>query len=239
MKLNDLRVTIYADGADLTGMKEEYKKGIVSGFTTNPSLMKKAGVTSYSTFSREALKLIPDLPISMEVFSDNFEEMEKEAKEIASWGENVYVKIPITNSQGESSIPLIKSLSEQGLNLNITAMFTLDQVKETVDVLSIGTKNIISMFCGRIADTGEDPEPMMIEAAKICKIKPNTQLLWASCREVFNIVQADRSGCDIITVTNDILEKMNLLGKDLNAFSLETVQQFSGDSKALGFSVFE
>lgn len=237
MKTNDLRIEIYADGADIQGMKNEYAKGIVTGFTTNPTLMKKAGITSYSDFSKEILKEITELPISMEVFSDDFDVMGEEAREISSWGKNVFVKIPITNARGESSVPLIKKLSEEGLKLNITAVFTLDQTKAVLDVLKQGSENIISIFAGRIMDAGFDAEEIMKEAAKLCKEKGNARLLWASCREVFNIVQADRCGVDIITVTNDILAKLGNLGKNLEQFSLETVQMFARDSKALGFSI--
>ena len=237
MRFEDLRITLYADGADIEGMKEEYKKGYVKGFTTNPTLMKKAGVTDYVTFAKEAVKEIPDLPLSFEVFADDFDTMEQEAKVIAALGDNVNVKIPITNSRGESSIPLIKKLSAAGLKLNVTAILTLDQVRETVDAFCPGTQNIVSVFAGRIMDTGVDAVPIMQEAAKLCKAKPGTLSLWASCREVYNIVQADACGTDIITVTNNLLAKLPNLGKDLAQLSLETVQMFASDSKALGFSI--
>ena len=237
MRFEDLRITLYADGADIEGMKEEYKKGYVKGFTTNPTLMKKAGVKDYVTFAKEAVSQIPDLPLSFEVFADDFETMEKEAKVIAALGDNVNVKIPITNSKGESSIPLIKKLSQAGLKLNVTAILTLDQVRDTVDAFCPGTQNIVSVFAGRIMDTGVDAVPIMQEAAKICKTKPGTLSLWASCREVYNIVQADACGTDIITVTNNLLAKLPNLGKDLAQLSLETVQMFASDSKALGFSI--
>lgn len=237
MTLNDLKITIYADGADINGMVEEYKKGIVKGFTTNPTLMKKAGVKDYVTFAKEAIKEIPDLPISLEVFADDFDQMEKEARVISALGDNVYVKIPITNSKGESSIPLIKKLSESDIKLNVTAMFTIEQVKETVAAFKDGTQNIVSVFAGRIMDAGVDAVPMMKEVHDICQTKPGTLSLWASCREVFNIVQADQSGTDIVTVTNDILKKLPNLGKDLNQFSLETVQMFVRDGQSLGYSI--
>lgn len=237
MTLNDLKITIYADGADINGMVEEYKKGIVKGFTTNPTLMKKAGVKDYVTFAKEAIKEIPDLPISLEVFADDFDQMEKEARVISALGDNVYVKIPITNSKGESSIPLIKKLSESDIKLNVTAMFTIEQVKETVAAFKDGTQNIVSVFAGRIMDAGVDAVPMMKEVHEICQTKPGTLSLWASCREVFNIVQADQSGTDIVTVTNDILKKLPNLGKDLNQFSLETVQMFVRDGQSLGYSI--
>ena len=239
MKFEDLRITLYADGADIEGMKEEYQKGYVKGFTTNPTLMKKAGVTDYVTFAKEAVSQIPDLPLSFEVFADDFDTMEKEAKVIAALGDNVNVKIPITNSRGESSIPLIAKLSQAGLKLNVTAILTLDQVRRTVDAFCPGTQNIVSVFAGRIMDTGVDAVPIMQEAAKICRTKPGTLSLWASCREVYNIIQADACGTDIITVTNNLLAKLPNLGKDLAQFSLETVQMFASDSRALGFSILK
>ena len=237
MRFENLTVTLYADGADIEGMKEEYKKGYVKGFTTNPTLMKKAGVTDYVTFAKEVVKEIPDLPLSFEVFADDFDTMEKEAKVIAALGDNVYVKIPITNSKGESSIPLIRRLSAAGLKLNVTAILTLDQVEATVDAFADGTKNIVSVFAGRIMDTGVDAVPIMKKATEMCRKKPGTLSLWASCREVYNIIQADQCGTDIITVTNNLLAKLPNLGKDLAQLSLETVQMFSNDSKALGFSI--
>ncbi|MCR4656452.1 MAG: transaldolase [Lachnospiraceae bacterium] len=237
MKFEDLKVTVYADGADIEGMKEEYRKGYVKGFTTNPTLMKKAGVKDYMTFAKEALKEIPDLPLSLEVFADDFETMEKEAKVLSSLSDNVFVKIPITNSKGESSIPLIKKLSEEGIRLNVTAILTLSQVRETVDAFKEGTENIVSVFAGRILDTGVDAMPIMKEVSSICREKPGTLSLWASCREVYNIIQADQCGVDIITVTNAILAKLPNLGKDLTKLSLETVQMFVNDGKSLGFSI--
>ncbi|MBQ7582907.1 MAG: transaldolase [Lachnospiraceae bacterium] len=237
MRFEDLTVTLYADGADIEGMKEEYRKGYVKGFTTNPTLMKKAGVTDYVVFAGEVVKEIPDLPLSFEVFADDFETMEKEAKVIAALGNNVYVKIPITNAKGESSIPLIRRLSEAGLKLNVTAILTLEQVKAAVDAFAPGTRNIVSVFAGRIMDTGVDAVPIMKKTAEICRTKPGTLSLWASCREVYNIIQANECGTDIITVTNNLLAKLPNLGKDLAQLSLETVQMFSNDSKALGFSI--
>lgn len=237
MKADELKVKIFADGADIKEMKKEYEKGYVSGFTTNPTLMKKAGVTNYAEFAKEAVRAIPNLPLSFEVFADDFQTMEKEADVLSKLGKNVYVKIPITNSKGESSIPLIQKLSKKGMQLNVTAVFTMEQVKQTVEALAEGTKNIVSVFAGRIMDAGIDAEPIMREAQALCRIKEGTELLWASCREVFNIVQADRCGVDIITVTNDILRKMPNLGKDLARFSLETVQMFVKDGASLGYSV--
>lgn len=237
MRAEDLSITIYADGADIEAMKEEYRKGYVKGFTTNPTLMKKAGVKDYVTFARECVKEIPDLPLSLEVFADDFETMEEEARIICALGENVYVKIPITNSKGESSIPLIKKLSEDGLRLNVTAILTMQQIEETVDAFKPGTQNIVSIFAGRIMDTGVDAVPMMKKAKEIAAKKPGTLTLWASCREVYNIIQANESGTDIITVTNAILAKLPNLGKDLKQLSLETVQMFVNDGKSLGYSI--
>ena len=237
MNVSDLKVKIFADGADSEAMKAEYAKGIVKGFTTNPTLMKKAGVKDYVSFAREMVKAIPDLSLSFEVFADDFETMEKEALILSALGKNVMVKIPITNSKGESSIPLIKKLSGEGVNMNVTAVFTIRQVQETVDAFVEGTHNYVSVFAGRIANAGVDPEPIMTVAAQICHEKPGTELLWASPRETLNIVQADRCGCDIITVTNDLLGKIGDFGKNLEQFSLETVQMFTRDAKSLGFSI--
>ena len=239
MKFEDLKVTVYADGADIEAMKEEYRKGYVKGFTTNPTLMKKAGVKDYVTFAKEAVKEIPDLPLSFEVFADDFDTMEKEAEYISSLGNNVYVKIPITNSKGESSVPLIKKLSSKGIKINATAILTLDQVRSVVDAFAEGTGNIVSVFAGRILDTGVDAVPVMKEVTEICKSKPGTLSLWASCRELYNIIQADQCGTDIITVTNNILAKLPNLGKDLTQLSLETVQMFVNDGKSLGYSILK
>jgi transaldolase len=237
MKFEDLKIKIFADGADINGMKEEYSKGYVTGFTTNPTLMKKAGVKDYVPFAKEVVTALSDLPLSLEVFADDFDTMEKEAMVISALGDNVYVKIPITNSKGESSIPLIKKLSAAGLKLNVTAIMTIKQVKETVEAFADGTQNVVSVFAGRVMDTGVDAMPLMKEVAAICKTKPGTESLWASCREVYNIIQADECGVDIITVTNAILGKLPMLGKDLTELSLETVQMFVNDGKSLGFSI--
>lgn len=235
--MKDLKIKLFADGAVLEEMISAYKEGVVKGFTTNPSLMKKAGITDYVSFAKEVITHIPDLPISFEVFTDNFVQMIREAEEIASWGDNVYVKIPITNSYGELSIPLIKDLSKKAVKLNVTAILTLEQVQQVVDAFAPGTHNIVSVFAGRIADTGIDPIPTMKKAAEICHQKPNTELLWASSRELLNIFQAEECNCDIITCTPDILRKLSNVGKDLTQLSLETVQMFSKDSKDLGFSI--
>ena len=237
MRLEDLNIKIFADGADIEEMKREYARGNVAGFTANPTLMKKAGVRDYADFAREAVAAIPALPISFEVFADDFETMEKEAEILAGMGENVFVKIPITNSKGESSIPLIHKLSEKGIKINVTAVFTLEQVEQAVKAFSEGTSNIVSVFAGRIMDAGVDAEPLMKAARAICQKKAGTELLWASCREIFNIVQADRCGTDIITVTRDILDKLPCLGKELSIFSLETVRMFMRDGASLGYSL--
>ncbi len=237
MKASDLRVKIFADGADSETMKAQYSKGIVKGFTTNPTLMKKAGVTDYVSFAHEIVQAIPNLPLSFEVFADDFATMEREAEIISALGKNVMVKIPITNSKGDSSIPLIQRLSAKGINLNVTAVFTIRQVQESVDAFADGTHNYVSVFAGRIANAGVDPEPIMSVAAMICHKKSGVELLWASPREILNIIQADRCGCDIITVTDDLLAKLGDLGKDLDQYSLETVQMFAQDGRKLGFSI--
>ncbi|WP_219968281.1 transaldolase [Methanospirillum stamsii] len=236
-KEKKFNIKLFADGADLAGMIEEYKKGIVSGFTTNPTLMKKAGVHNYEEFAKNALIAIPDLPISFEVFSDDFEGMEKEARKIATWGEHVYIKIPVTNTKGDSTVSLVKKLSHDGLKLNVTAILSLDQVKKVGEALSPDTPSIVSVFAGRIADTGVDPMPIMSEAKAFLNSKPKTELLWASTRELLNLVQAESCGCDIITITNDILKKIPQLGKDLNQLSLETVQMFYDDALSSGFRI--
>jgi transaldolase len=235
--LQQFNIKLYADGADLNGMIEEYKKGIASGFTTNPTLMKKAGVKSYEEFAKSALKAIPDLPISFEVFSDDIDGMEREARKIGNWGKNVYIKIPVTNTKGESTSSLVKKLSHDGLKLNVTAILTLEQVKIMSKALSPDTPSIISVFAGRIADTGVDPMPIMKKSAMILKSNPNAELLWASTRELLNLIQAEKCGCHIITITNDILKKMPLVGKNLNQLSLETVQMFYNDAHSAGYKI--
>jgi len=236
-KLKDLKIKIFSDGADLKSMIEVYKGGIIKGFTTNPTLMRKNGLTNYEAFAKEVLKNIPDRPISFEVFSDDFNDMEAQARVIASWGKNVNVKIPITNTKGQSSIPLIKKLSSSGLSLNITAILTVDQVKATKEALNPNVYNIISVFAGRIADTGRDPMPYMTESAKILKGLPNTDLLWASSRELLNIFQAEAAECQIITVTPDIIKKLSMIDKDLAELSLDTVKMFYEDAKHAGFHI--
>lgn len=235
--LPQFRIKLYADGADLDGMIEEYRKGIASGFTTNPTLMKKAGVRSYEEFAKAALKAIPDLPISFEVFSDDLAGMEREARKIGSWGSNIYVKIPVTNTKGESTAPLVKKLSHDGLKLNVTAILTVGQVKTVAQALSPDTPSIVSVFAGRIADTGVDPMPVMRESVKILSSKPKAELLWASTRELLNLIQAESCGCHIITITNDILKKVPQVGKDLDQLSLETVQMFYSDAQSAGYKI--
>ncbi|GAA3020064.1 transaldolase [Tetragenococcus solitarius] len=232
-------IDIYSDGAVVEDMIHMKEQGTVTGFTTNPSLMKQAGITNYLSFAKRVLQEVENFPISFEVFADDFETMEKEAERLASLGENVYVKIPITNSLGQSSIPLIRSLSAKQLKLNITAIMTTDQVEKTVDALAEGTENIVSVFAGRVADTGVDPVPLMKQALEICREKQGTKLLWASSREVYNIVQAQELGVDIITVTPAILAKLTMYKKDLEELSLETVQGFHNDTKALGFTILD
>lgn len=235
--LNDLKIKIFADGAELKTMRDMYEKPWIKGFTTNPTLMRKAGISDYRAFAKEILSVIKDKPISFEVFSDEMVGMKRQALDIASWGPNVFVKIPITNTKRESSIPLIHDLNRQNVQLNITAVMTLDQVKETSKALSDKTNAIISVFAGRIADTGRDPIPLMKKALEIVKISPAIELLWASPREILNLVQADEMGCHIITVTNDILSKLNLLGKSLEEFSLDTVKMFFDDAAKAGFNL--
>ncbi|MBJ8325836.1 transaldolase [Streptococcus pacificus] len=233
----DFSVKIYSDGAVLEDMVADLNSGLVTGFTTNPSLMKKAGVTDYLTFAKDVLEAITQYPVSFEVFADDLETMKREAKKIASFGDNVYVKIPITNSKGDSTIPIIKDLSAEGIKVNVTAIFTTSQVERVVEVLSDKTPSIVSVFAGRVADTGVDPEPLMASAKAICQTKEAVELLWASPREVFNIYQADKLGVDIITCTPGIIKKLSLKGKDLEQYSLETVQTFLSDSTSLGFSI--
>lgn len=235
--MKKISIKIYADGAVLEEMLAALERGRVTGFTTNPSLMKKAGITSYIDFAEKVLASIKDYPVSFEVFADDLETMEKEAEKIASLGKNVYVKIPITNSKGESTIDLIHKLAEKGIKLNVTAIFTVEQVKATVDALVEGVPAIVSVFAGRVADTGIDPEPLMKQSLALCRQKEAIELLWASPREVYNVYQADCLGVDIITCTPSIISKLDLQGKDLDEYSLETVQMFLKDSQSLGFSI--
>ena len=235
--VDSLKVKIYADGADREGMLEMYEKSYIQGFTTNPTLMRKAGIEDYESFARGILEVISDRPISFEVFADEFEEMERQALEIAEWGDNVYVKIPITNTRQQSASGLIQRLSSQGVRLNITAILALDQVHEVATAVQNIPACIVSVFAGRIADTGVDPIPIMKDALAILQSAPNAELLWASPREVLNIYQADAIGCDIITATNDLLQKLALAGKDLAEYSLETVQMFYNDAQKAGYEL--
>ena len=233
----DLKVKIFADGADREGMLEMYVKPFVKGLTTNPTLMHRAGITDYRAFAQDILTESPDKPISFEVFSDDFEEMKRQALEIASWGENVYVKIPVSNTHGEPSYDLVKELADQGVKLNVTAMMTLDQVRNVAKMLNSNVPSYVSVFAGRIANTGVDPVPLMAEAVGILKVNPKAELLWASPREILNIFHAEVAGCHIITVTNAILNQLSLLGYDLAEYSLDTVKMFYRDAQAAGFSL--
>jgi transaldolase len=237
MKFTDLKIKIFADGADVNEMEKASLAGIVKGFTTNPTLMKKSGITDYEKFAKDAISKVNNMPISFEVFSDDFETMEKEAIKIASWGDNVYVKIPITNTKRESSINLIKKLDNQNIKLNVTAILTLQQVDELGAAFKEDSKSIISVFAGRIADTGYDPIPLMKEAKRILSPKKDLELLWASSREVLNIIQAEQCGCEIITVTNDLLKKLHMIGMDLGELSLDTVKMFYNDATSAGYKI--
>jgi transaldolase len=233
--LADLKVKIFADGADRAGMLDLYRNPIITGFTTNPTLMRNAGITDYEAFARDILEAIPDRPISLEVFSDDFAEMEVQARRIASWGENVYVKIPVTNTHRESSIGLIRALAKAGVKQNVTALMTLGQVRDVTAALGSGPSACISVFAGRVADTGRDPVPMMAAAVELMRPFPQLELIWASPRELLNIFHADQVGCHIITVTHDLLKKLSLVGKDLDEYSLDTVKMFRNDAVKAGF----
>ncbi len=237
-KAEELRIKIFADGAEKAGMLEMYRKPFVKGFTTNPTLMRKAGITDYAGFAKEILAEIKDKPISFEVFSDDFGEMERQARIIASWAENVYVKIPITNTKGESAFDLVKKLSGEGIKLNVTAILTTDQVGHIAGALNPAVPSIVSVFAGRVADTGLDPIPLMRECKEILKNLENAELLWASPRELLNIFQADEIGCHIITVTNDILNKLGKVGYDLTAYSFDTVKMFYDDGQKVGYTLY-
>ena len=238
MKLiEQLNIKIFADGAEKNGMLEMYRHAYIKGFTTNPTLMRKAGITDYQAFAVDILRTITDRPISFEVFSDNFEEMYNQALEIAGWGKNVYVKIPVTNTCGEPTYDLIKKLAQRGVKQNVTALMTLNQVQHVSHALANGPEAYISVFAGRIADTGRDPIPLMSEALAIMRPYSQLELIWASPRELLNIFQGDLIGCHIITATNDIIKKLNLVGKDLEIFSLETVQMFYEDGRKAAFSL--
>lgn len=235
--LPDLRIKIFADGADLPGILDLARSPYISGFTTNPTLMRKAGVTDYRAFARQVLDAVRDRPISFEVFSDEFDDMERQAREIASWGGNVYVKIPVTNTRREPASALIRRLADAGVQLNVTALLTLEQVREVSAALGEGPPSFISVFAGRVADTGRDPVAIMAAALEVLRAHPRQRLIWASPRELLNIFQADAIGCHVITVTKDLLDKLDLVGKDLGEFSLDTVRMFHDDARAAGYSL--
>jgi transaldolase len=233
--LDQLNVKIFADGADLDGILELYNNPYITGFTTNPTLMQKSGISDYENFSRLVLEHIVDRPISFEVFSDEFDEMERQAHKIAKWGNNVYVKIPVTNSRRESSVDLVRRLADNGVQLNVTALMTLEQVSAVSKALENRVPSYISVFAGRIADTGRDPILLMKAAVEIMTPFKNQELIWASPRELLNIFHADKIGCHVITVTHDILRKLSLVGKDLDEYSLDTVKMFRNDALKAGY----
>jgi len=237
ISLADLKVKIFADGADRAGILELYRNPLIKGFTTNPTLMRTAGITDYEAFSRDLLRAIPDRPISLEVFSDDFAKMETQARRIASWGDNVYVKIPVTNTQGESALPLVRALAKAGVKQNVTALMTLGQVRDVTAALGSGPSACISVFAGRVADTGRDPIPMMAAAVELLRPYPQLELIWASPRELLNIFHANQVGCHIITVTHDVLKKLSLVGKDVDEYSLDTVKMFRNDAVKAGFQL--
>lgn len=232
-----LKIKLFADGADLAGIKAFANDPKIQGFTTNPTLMRAAGVSDYRAFALEVLKVVPDRSVSFEVFADDFPTMETQAREIASWGRNVYVKIPVTTTKGEFAGPLIATLAQSGINLNVTAIMTTEQVCRVAAALSPDVPAIVSVFAGRIADTGRDPVPHMAECLKLLASRPKAELLWASPRELLNVFQANEIGCHIITATHDILKKLSLVGKDLDEYSRETVQMFFRDATAAGFQI--
>jgi transaldolase len=235
--VSELRVQIFADGADKASMLELYRQPYIKGFTTNPTLMRKAGVTDYERFAHEILQQIPDRPISFEVFADDEVEMERQARKIARWAANVYVKIPVTNTRREPMYELVRRLSAEGIQVNATAVLALDQVDHLAQALRGGAASYISVFAGRVADTGRDPVPLMKSALELMAPEPKSQLVWASPRELLNIFQADEIGCHIITVTSDVLKKVSLIGKDLHDYSLETVRMFHDDAAHSGYTL--
>jgi transaldolase len=235
--VEQLTVKIFADGADLAGMLEMYRRSYIKGFTTNPTLMRKAGVTDYQRFARMVLDAIPDRPISFEVFSDEFDEMERQAHEIAAWGAQVYVKIPVTNTRGQPAYDLASHLSHSGVRINLTALLSLEQVRDAAAALTGGAPACVSVFAGRVADTGRDPVPLMRAAVDALRVAPNAELIWASPRELLNIFHAEDVGCHIITVTNDILNKLPLIGRDLSGCSLDTVRMFFRDARLAGYEL--
>ena len=235
--LSGLKIKLFADGADKAGMLEMYAKPLIQGFTTNPTLMRKAGVNDYKAFAQDIVKAIPDRPISLEVFSDEFDEMEKQAREIAAWGDNINVKIPVMNTRRQPSYDLVRRLSKAGIKLNVTALMTLEQVREVSAALAAGPHAYVSVFAGRIADTGRDPVPLMAAAVELLRPYPQLELIWASPRELLNVFQANDVGCHIITATNDILKKLSLVGKDLHDYSLDTVKMFYNDAQSAGYKL--
>jgi transaldolase len=237
MSLADLKIKLFADGADKTTMLQMYRDPSIKGFTTNPTLMRKAGIADYEQFARDIVECIPDRPISLEVFADEFDDMERQARKIATWGDNVYVKIPVTNTRREPALDLICRLTRAGVKLNVTALLTLDQVRDVSSALRGGAPSCVSVFAGRIADTGRDPIPLMAAAVEIVSMYPDMELIWASPRELLNVFQADAIGCHIITATSDILKKLSLVGKNLHDYSLETVKMFHDDASSSKFAV--
>jgi transaldolase len=236
-RLADLRVKIFADGADVAGLLALYGDPRIRGFTTNPTLMRRAGVADYRAFARELVARIPDRPLSFEVFADDFDEMERQARVIAPWGENVFVKIPITNTRGESSVPLVRRLASTGVRVNVTALTSDQQVELVAPALEGAPAAFVSVFAGRVADTGRDPVPILARAVELLRPLPRVELIWASPRELLNVFQADEIGCHVITVTLDILKKLSLVGKDLDEYSLETVRMFYDDGRAAGYEL--
>jgi transaldolase len=236
-QLSSMNVKIFADGADKAGILEMYQKPYIKGFTTNPTLMRKAGIEDFEAFARDILSAVPDRPISFEVFADEFAEMERQARRIATWGENVYVKIPVTDTRARSADEVIRRLSRDGIKLNITAVMTVEQVRCVCQAIEPDVPACVSIFAGRIADTGRDPIPLLCAALEVLAAHPSVELIWASPRELLNVFQAERIGCHIITVTNDILTKLELVGKDLSEYSLDTVKMFHRDAQAAGFQI--
>ncbi|MGD0972322.1 MAG: transaldolase [Desulfobaccales bacterium] len=235
--VNGLQVKLFADGADKAGMLEMYRNPLIKGFTTNPTLMRKAGVNNYQAFAQDIVKAIPDRPIFLEVFSDEFDEMEQQAQEISSWGENINIKIPVMNTRGQPSYYLVRRLSKAGVKLNVTALMTLEQVRDVSAALAAAPHAYVSVFAGRIADTGRDPVPLMAAAVELLRPYPQLELIWASPRELLNVFQANDVGCHIITATNDILKKLSLVGRDLHDYSLDTVKMFYNDALQAGYKL--
>jgi transaldolase len=235
--INNLRVKIFADGADKAGILKLYELPYIQGFTTNPTLMRRAGIANYEAFAREVLAAVPDRPISFEVIADEFAEMERQARIVASWGQNVYVKIPVTNTRGEPSLELVRRLSHGGVKVNVTAIMTVEQVRSVAEALRGGQASYISVFAGRVADTGRDPLPLMTEALEAARVAPKAEMIWASARELLNLFHADSIGCHVITLTHAILKQLSLVGKNLDEYSLDTVKMFYEDARNAGYSI--